>query len=389
MSTTPNLGLPLIAAAQAQKHVTHNEALLALDALVHCAVLDRDRGHPPDTVEAGSRHIVASPASGPWAGREGRIAQWLDSGWIFHEPSPGIVAFVRGEGAFVVFTGAEWSPLAQTLQRFANLTRLGIGTEADEANMFAARLNAALWTALGASDGGTGDLRIALNKETVADTVSLLFQTGYSGRAELGLAGSDRLALKVSADGVAWQEALAVDPADGSLSGARATFQGLATPTLASVDGTERLALNPSGLVPAADGSFDLGKPASRFRTVFATTGTISTSDAREKTTVSPLSAAELAWSRDLAEEIGGFRFLAAVEAKGDAARLHVGLTVQRAVALGRACGLDPFGYAFICRDPAGADDEAGSRYGFRPDQLALFLLRGQHERLKALETAL
>ncbi len=43
---TNHLSLPLIAAAQAQKHVTHNEALLALDSLVQIAVVDR-RAAPP------------------------------------------------------------------------------------------------------------------------------------------------------------------------------------------------------------------------------------------------------------------------------------------------------------------------------------------------------
>jgi len=45
--TLPNLGLPLLVPSQAQKTVTHNEALLILDSLVQLAVLDRDRTEPP------------------------------------------------------------------------------------------------------------------------------------------------------------------------------------------------------------------------------------------------------------------------------------------------------------------------------------------------------
>ena len=60
MPTTPHLGLPLMAAAQAQKHVTHNEALALLDALVQCAVLDKDLATPPASPAEGARYIVGA-----------------------------------------------------------------------------------------------------------------------------------------------------------------------------------------------------------------------------------------------------------------------------------------------------------------------------------------
>jgi hypothetical protein len=75
MSETFHLGLPLLAAAQAQKHVTHNEALLALDALVHLACLDRDLSAPPAAPGEGDRYLVGPSPSGPWAGHAGEIAQ--------------------------------------------------------------------------------------------------------------------------------------------------------------------------------------------------------------------------------------------------------------------------------------------------------------------------
>jgi hypothetical protein len=72
MSETPNLSLPLLAAAQAQKHVTHNEALLALDALVQCAVLDRDLAAHPPPPENGERYIVGPSPSGAVGRARGR-----------------------------------------------------------------------------------------------------------------------------------------------------------------------------------------------------------------------------------------------------------------------------------------------------------------------------
>jgi len=55
MTDTPHLGLPTLAAAQAQKHVTHNEALHRLDALVMLAVADRDLAAPPAAPAEGDR----------------------------------------------------------------------------------------------------------------------------------------------------------------------------------------------------------------------------------------------------------------------------------------------------------------------------------------------
>ena len=52
MTDTANLGLPCIEGSQAQKHVTHNEALRILDTLVQLAVQDRDLTAPPATPPA-------------------------------------------------------------------------------------------------------------------------------------------------------------------------------------------------------------------------------------------------------------------------------------------------------------------------------------------------
>ena len=59
MSNSALLNLPYILPAQAQKHVTHNDALRALDAIVHLAVLDRDIASPPASPQEGDRYIVA------------------------------------------------------------------------------------------------------------------------------------------------------------------------------------------------------------------------------------------------------------------------------------------------------------------------------------------
>jgi Protein of unknown function (DUF2793) len=68
MSQSTNLQLPYLAANQAQKHVTVNEALQLLDAAVQLTVQDASLGAPPGSPADGEAWIVASPASGAWEG---------------------------------------------------------------------------------------------------------------------------------------------------------------------------------------------------------------------------------------------------------------------------------------------------------------------------------
>ena len=73
MIDTPNLNLPYLLAAQSQKHVTHNEALRALDSLVQLSVLDRDLAAPPSAPAEGDRYIGAAGSRGAWAGKTANI----------------------------------------------------------------------------------------------------------------------------------------------------------------------------------------------------------------------------------------------------------------------------------------------------------------------------
>jgi hypothetical protein len=108
MATTPHLGIGLVAAAQAQKHVTANEAFAVLDGLVQAAVLDRDRADPPADPADGDRYIVAAGATGAWAGHVGAIAHFTGGAWAFRAPAAGWRVFVADEAGEVVFDGAGW-----------------------------------------------------------------------------------------------------------------------------------------------------------------------------------------------------------------------------------------------------------------------------------------
>lgn len=92
---------------------------------------------------------------------------------------------------------------------------MGVGTSADAANPFSARLNAALRTARTVAEGGTGDLFYTMNKETAGDDLGLTLQTGFVTKALVGPFGSDRFRLAVSADGSTFFGGLSIDNAAG------------------------------------------------------------------------------------------------------------------------------------------------------------------------------
>lgn len=108
MDQTVRLALPLLQPGQAQKEITHNQALARLDALV-CTGLENDAlTTPPPAPAEGAAYLVAGPASGAWAGQEGKIASWTSAGWSFIAPFAGLVAWVRSRGAFGYHDGSQW-----------------------------------------------------------------------------------------------------------------------------------------------------------------------------------------------------------------------------------------------------------------------------------------
>lgn len=105
--TTPNLNMPEIAASQSQKHVTHNEALALLDALVQLCVLSRV-SDTPATPQDGARYIVPAGATGDFAGHEGKLAHFTGGAWAFYTPGAGWRAWVEDEGQEVVYSTGLW-----------------------------------------------------------------------------------------------------------------------------------------------------------------------------------------------------------------------------------------------------------------------------------------
>jgi hypothetical protein len=210
VTDTPNLGLPYIEAAQAQKHATHNEALRALDALVQISVLDRDLSAPPASPADGARYIVASGASGTWAGHVDHVAAYQDGAWAFHAPHEGWLAWIADEDILTVWSGTAWIA-ASSAPSLQNVPMIGINATADTTN----RLSVSSPATLLSHEGAGHQLKI--NKAAAANTASLLYQDAFSGRAELGLAGDDDFRIKVSTDGSIWRDAIRVDRTTGEV----------------------------------------------------------------------------------------------------------------------------------------------------------------------------
>jgi Protein of unknown function (DUF2793) len=210
MENSENLSLPYIMPAQAQKHVTHNEALRALDAVVQLSAESAGLASPPADPAAGARFVVAQSPTGEWAGREGQVAAFQDGAWAYHVPRPGWRCFIADSGRLLLWDGAAWidapAPAVQD-----NLTSVGINATADEVTRLAVSADASLFT----HDGSSHQVKI--NKAAAADTASALFQTGFSGRAEFGLTSDDDFHVKVSADGAVWTEALVADKDNGNI----------------------------------------------------------------------------------------------------------------------------------------------------------------------------
>lgn len=108
MSNTANLGLPLLQAAQAQKHVTVNEALVLLDGVSQLVLSSVDTTLPPVLANDGDCYGVPVGAVNEWAGRGGEVAVRTNGGWVFVMPQRGWRAQVADKETVAIFDGALW-----------------------------------------------------------------------------------------------------------------------------------------------------------------------------------------------------------------------------------------------------------------------------------------
>lgn len=337
MNETARLSLPFIMAGQALKHITHNDALNRLDALVQPVVESAALATPPVTPLPGEAFVVPSGASGAWAGHTNEIVAWQDGAWAFYDPAEGWQVFDRASDTLLVFSGTGWVAVAAT---GSGLPQLGVNTSADGTNRLAVAAAATLLT----HDGAGHQLK--LNKAAGGDTASLLFQSNWSGRAEMGLMGDNHWRIKVSPDGAGWTDAITID----------------ATTAQIDIAGSLR---------PASDNSQTLGASGARWSAVWSATGTIQTSDERHKTGIAP---------SDLGLDF--IRLLRPVQFqwKGGDGRTHYGLLAQQVAEV--AARLDKDFGGHVLADPSDPTSQQALRY----DQFIAPLIRAVQELAERVE---
>jgi hypothetical protein len=210
MPLSSRLELPYLEPAQAQKHVTHNEALRDLDMLVQMSVDGFDENTPPALPTAGQIFALGAAPTGDWAGQANMLALREEAGWHFVAPRAGWGATLTGSTDLRIWTGTAWTSVSGQTQ---NLDGLGVNTSSDPTNRLAVSAAATLLTHEGS------DHRLTINKATDTDTGSLVFQSGWTGHAEMGLAGGTGFSIKVSPDGSTWTDALSLDASGQGVTG--------------------------------------------------------------------------------------------------------------------------------------------------------------------------
>ncbi|MEM9739266.1 MAG: DUF2793 domain-containing protein [Pseudomonadota bacterium] len=215
MPTTANLQLPYLTSHQSQKHVTLNESLRMLDVLVQTAVVTAEANTPPGSPADGACFLVGLSPSGDWAEQSGALATFVDGGWRFFQPLEGWRFWDLASQTLKVFSAGTW------VDAITAGGQLGIGASPDDTNRLALSSPASLFNHAGAGH------QLKLNKAASTDTVSLLFQQAFSGRAEFGLTGDEHFRIKMSPDGSAWDTAFYIQNEAGDHHG----YVGVGTST--------------------------------------------------------------------------------------------------------------------------------------------------------------
>lgn len=108
MADTNKFGLPIMTSAQAQKHVTFNEAMIRLEAVSQVSVINTITLTPPASPSDGDSYVIGSVATGVWLGRENDIAVWSNSQWLYATPTEGWLIFDQAQGTHLKWDGIAW-----------------------------------------------------------------------------------------------------------------------------------------------------------------------------------------------------------------------------------------------------------------------------------------
>ena len=109
MATTTRIRMPLLSPGQAQKEISHNEALVLLDSVVHGCCGGGPSNIPPQQPSLGMAYICGEAPSGDWGGHAGELASWTSGGWRFTPVFDGLQITDRTDGCTRRYLNGQWS----------------------------------------------------------------------------------------------------------------------------------------------------------------------------------------------------------------------------------------------------------------------------------------
>jgi hypothetical protein len=98
----------LLQSGQAQKEVTHNEAVAMADMLMQSVIVSVAPGSVPASPSFGQCWIVGAGASGAWAAHDHALACWTSGGWRFAAAFSGMSVWSLADNAVARFDGSGW-----------------------------------------------------------------------------------------------------------------------------------------------------------------------------------------------------------------------------------------------------------------------------------------
>lgn len=205
-SVTPRLALSQLQQAQSQKHVTVNDDLIAIDALIDLYLLGQFVNTPPSSPVDGDSYVVGGVPTGAWVGYAYKVAYCMDGAWRFFAPFNGLRAYLASNGASLVYVNGVW------LGDMLLPGKLGVGGAIpDSNNPVSMNISSMLLS------NGSGTLNVTLSKQASANDARFTFQTNFSTRALFGLLGDDNFTVKTSPDGSTFKIGFVVSKDTGAV----------------------------------------------------------------------------------------------------------------------------------------------------------------------------
>lgn len=277
MANTTNLGMPLMAAAQSQKHITHNDAITDLDALVHLSVKSTTLTAPPGSPADGDRYLIASGATGAWVGKDLNITMYSSGAWLFFAPKNGWRLWDETGLRLLIWQTSSWAALPVV----ASDTAFSLFDNLDNTKI-------ALFQLSGITTGttrtytlpdATGTLAILANlAQTFLGNMTFSNAAGHFGSStaaatyNVGAGATLAATTKALNIGTAGVSTSVTNIAIGSaVAGALGTLT-LNSPTIAGVNSTTTLLyLGLGGATPDATNRFSINSPAALFNNAGST----------------------------------------------------------------------------------------------------------------------